>query len=425
MKTQMLLNHRQRIAAVLCLILATAMMLGMSACSAAKVQAADLMEGISAGTVSGKETDSRFTAAMADFSIDLFKKTIKEDGNVLVSPLSVMLALAMTTNGAANATLTQMETLLGKDIKIDELNEYLYTYIKNLPAKKDARLNIANSIWFRDEAGRLTVEQDFLQTNADYYSAAAYKSAFDDQTLADINNWVKTKTEGMIEKILEQISDDAVMYLINAIVFDAKWQTVYSLENVSQGEFTAFDGSKKMVDMMRSEEAVYLEDASSTGFIKPYIGGDYSFVALLPNEGIAIDDYIASMTGDSFMSILDGASDTAVAGTLPKFSYDYTVKMNGALKELGMPDAFDAGAADLSRLGKSTRGNLYIGEVLHKTFIQVDELGTKAGAVTKVEVNDESYTETKIVDLNRPFVYAIIDNATKLPVFIGTVLTFD
>ena len=420
-----ILNHRQYLATGVCIVLMAALLIGMTSCSSAKVQAADLMEGINAGTVSGKDTDSRFISGMADFSIELFKKTVKDDGNALVSPLSVMLALAMTTNGASGTTLAQMETVLGKDIKIDALNEYLYTYVKNLPSGKDYQLNIANSIWFRDEADRLTVEQDFLQKNADYYSAAAYKAAFDDQTLADINGWVKTKTEGMIEKILDQISADNVMFLINAIVFDARWMTVYSLENVTKGEFTAFDGSKKTVDMMRSEELVYLEDASATGFLKPYVDGRYAFAALLPNENIDINDYVASLTGENFMNLLGETQDTAVTATLPKFSYDYKIAMNDALKAMGMTDAFDSGLADLSRLGKSTRGNLYINEVLHKTFIQVDELGTKAGAVTKVEVNDESYTETKIVNLDRPFVYAIIDNATHLPVFIGTVLTIE
>ncbi|MHB8962859.1 MAG: serpin family protein [Saccharofermentanales bacterium] len=416
-------NHRQLWATGVCIVLVTALLVGTASCSSSKVQAADLMEGITAGKVSGKDTDTRFIGGMADFSIELFKKTIKEDGNALVSPLSVMLALAMTTNGASGATLAQMETALGKDIKIDELNEYLYTYVKDLPSGKDYRLNIANSIWFRDEADRLTVEPGFLQKNADFYGAAAYKAAFDDQTLADINGWVNTKTEGMIEKILDQISADNVMFLINAIVFDARWKNVYILENVSKGEFTAFDGSKKMVDMMVSEEAVYLDGAGATGFIKPYVDGKYSFAAFLPDVGTSISDFIASLTGEGFMNLLDSAQDTTVTATLPKFSYDYKVKMNDALKEMGMTDAFDSGLADLSRLGKSTRGNLYINEVLHKTFIQVDELGTKAGAVTKVEVNDESYEETKIVRLDRPFVYAIIDDATNLPVFIGTVLS--
>ena len=163
-----------------------------------------------------------------------------------------------------------------------------------------------------------------------------------------------------------------------------------------------------------------LDDGRATGFAKPYAGGKYSFAALLPNEGVAIADYVASLSGETLIKTITGAEKTAVSVSLPKFSYDYTVKMNDALKALGMPDAFFRRPGRFQRLGRSSRGNIYIGEVLHKTFIAVDELGTKAEAVTKVEMKDEAYVETKIV-LDRPFVYAIIDNATALPLFIGTV----
>ncbi|MDD4658322.1 MAG: serpin family protein, partial [Eubacteriales bacterium] len=132
--------------------------------------------------------------------------------------------------------------------------------------------------------------------------------------------------------------------------------------------------------------------------------------------------YIQGLTGEGFLQTIDGAVNTAVSAALPKFSYDYTIQMNAALLNLGMPTAFSPEAADFSKLGKSAGGNIYIGEVLHKTFIQVDELGTKAGAVTKVEMKCGSVMETKVVRLERPFVYAIIDNASKLPVFIGAVM---
>ena len=139
----------------------------------------------------------------------------------------------MTANGAANETLSQMEEVLGKDIPLEELNEYLYYYVNNLPSEEKSKLNIANSIWFRDDEDRLTVEKDFLQKNADYYNAAIYKSPFDDQTLQDINYWVKTNTDGMIDKILEKIDDDSIMYLINAIVFDAEWK-IYNKSDIHE-----------------------------------------------------------------------------------------------------------------------------------------------------------------------------------------------
>lgn len=415
------MRRKQSLLFAISLLLLAAIPFNLTACLSS-VQAADLMAGISAQTVQGKTADAKFIGKTADFSLNLFKQAIAEDKNALISPLSVLLALAMTANGADNQTLAEMEAVLGGDIPLAELNEYLYSYVENLPSEKRAKLTVANSIWFRGDENRLTVEKDFLQTNANYYKAAAYKSPFDKQTLKDINNWVKKNTDNMIDKILDEIAEDAVMYLINAIVFEAEWETVYNKNNIFEGEFTAFDGRKQKVELMGSEESFYIDDGRATGFIKPYANNKYSFVALLPNEDIALSNYVEGLSGERFLQTIDGAVNTLVSATLPKFSYDYEIQMNDALKALGMPTAFSAPQADFTKLGRSTRGNIYIGEVLHKTFIQVDELGTKAGAVTKVEMRDEAYVETKIVVLDRPFVYAIIDNASKLPVFIGTVM---
>ena len=255
------------------------------------------------------------------------------------------------------------------------------------------------------------------------YGAQAYKAAFDDQTLKDINNWVKDHTDGMIDSILNQIDEDAVMYLINALVFDAEWQHVYDKSDVYKGKFTNIGGIEKQVDMMHSEETVYLQDENAIGFMKPYSGSKYNFAVLLPNEGIDIYEYIAGLTGESLMETLSTPQLGMVMATLPKFSYEYELTMNDVLKELGMPSAFSGSTADFSKMAQSSRGNIYIGDVLHKTFISVDELGTKAGAITKVQMNDESAPMSEwVVTLNRPFIYMIIDNETNLPVFIGTVM---
>jgi len=400
-------------------LLLAAMAVNTAGC-AGKVQAANLMEDVSAQGVDGKLADAKFIENTADFSVELFQRTIAWDQNSLVSPLSVQLALAMTANGADAETLSQLEAVLGGEIPLAGLNEYLYSYVENLPSEEKAKLNIANSIWFRDG---LAIEENFLQTNADYYDAAAYKSAFDQQTVKDINTWVEENTHGMIDKILEEIAADAIMYLINAIAFEAEWENEYPKENIYQDEFTAQDGSKQMVDFMRSTEFKYLDDGQATGFIKPYANGDYSFVALLPNEGTTLQEYIDGLTGQQFLETVNSGTETSVTAILPKFSYDYTVQMNDALKEMGMPAAFSGQEADFSKLGSCPDGNIYIGEVLHKTFISVDELGTKAGAVTKVEMRvTGAPIETTTVKLDRPFVYAIMDNATNLPIFIGTVL---
>jgi serine protease inhibitor len=400
--------------------------LNITACSAVapKVKAKDLMEEVKPNAVNGQMVDERFINNAADFTVGLFKQSIDQQDNCLVSPISVMLALAMTANGADGETLSQMEKVLGNDIALEELNKYLRYYSNHLPNHEKSKLKIANSIWFRDDENRLMIEKDFLQKNADYYNAEIYKSPFSDQTLLDINNWVKRNTDGLIERILEEIEDDTIMYLINAIVFDAEWKVVYNKENIYQKEFTAIDGTAQMSDFMRSEESLYLDDGSATGFIKPYYDDKYSFAALLPNEGITIEDYIANLSGERLLNTINRAELAVVNASMPKFSYEYEIILNDVLKIMGMPDGFQPAKADFTKMGKSSRGNIYIGEVLHKTFISLDELGTKAGAVTKVEMKDEGAPmDLKIVTLDRPFIYAIIDNSTNLPIFIGTVVS--
>ena len=416
--------YKKTFLAILSLILICSMAVNLTGC-ATKVQAADLMEGVKANTVTGKVADDTFAQSQMRLAVELFQSSVLEskDENVLISPLSIQLALAMTANGADGDTKAEMEALLGGEISLEDLNEYLYSYVNNLPSAEKYKLQIANSIWFRDDEGRLQAEKDFLQKNADYYGAQAYKAAFDDQTLKDINNWVKDHTDGMIDSILDQIDEDAVMYLINALVFDAEWQHVYDKSDVYKGKFTNIGGTEKQVDMMHSEETVYLQDENAIGFMKPYSGSKYNFAVLLPNEGVDIYEYIAGLTGESLMETLSTPQLGMVMATLPKFSYEYELTMNDVLKELGMPSAFSGDTADFSKMANSSRGNIYIGDVLHKTFISVDELGTKAGAVTKVQMNDECAVISEwVVTLNRPFVYMIIDNETNLPVFIGTVM---
>lgn len=416
--------YKKVVLILLSILLVCSIVLNLTGC-ATKVQAADLMEGVKANTVPGKAADDAFAQSQMRLAVDLFQSSVLEskDENVLISPLSIQLALAMTANGADGNTKAEMEALLGGEISLEDLNEYLYSYVNNLPSAEKYKLQIANSIWFRDDEGRLQVEKGFLQKNADYYGAQAYKAVFDDQTLKDINNWVKDHTDGMIDSILDQIDEDAVMYLINALVFDAEWQHVYDKSDVYKGKFTNIGGTEKQVDMMHSEETVYLQDENAIGFMKPYSGSKYNFAVLLPNEGVDIYEYIAGLTGEELMETLSTPQLGMVMATLPKFSYEYELTMNDVLKELGMPSAFSGDTADFSKMAHSSRGNIYIGDVLHKTFISVDELGTKAGAVTKVQMNDESAPMSEwVVTLNRPFVYMIIDNETNLPVFIGTVM---
>ena len=421
-------GFRAYIAALLMAVAA----LNLPGCSSAKTggaaaYAADLMHDVSSSQINSRQADAAFNGSMAEFSIELLKKSIAAEKNALISPLSVMLALAMTANGAGGETLVQMEKLLGGDIPIDTLNEYLYTYAQRLTNAGQPKLSIANSIWFRDDGESLQVKPDFLQKNADYYGAAAFSSAFNAQTVKDINTWVNTNTDGMIRQILDGINDE-LLFLVNAVAFDAEWQNIYYKHNVIEGEFINTTGAVERVDFMHSRESVYLDDGLATGFIKPYAGGVCSFAALLPNEGVSLDEYIVSLTGAGFLETLRNAQRAVVVASMPKFEYEYEIEMAAALKTLGITDAFDEFNADFSNMAstKMGNGNIYIGRVLHKTFISVFELGTKAGAATVVAASPGAAPnpeEPKTVRLDRPFVYAIIDNATNLPIFIGTVLT--
>jgi len=227
----------------------------------------------------------------------------------------------------------------------------------------------------------------------------------------------------MIENILNEIPEDAVMYLINALAFDAEWEEIYKTTQVREGKFTLANGITQDVEFMHSEENLYLEDEKATGFVKYYKDRKYAFAAILPNEGVRIDEYVVSMSGHGLKELLDNAQEVKVNTSIPKFEVEYDILLNDILKVMGIVDVFNANKADLSGIGTHTRGNLFVNRVIHKTFMQVDEKGTKAGAATVVEVNCESAMEiidTKTVRLDRPFIYMIIDCESNQPIFMGT-----
>ncbi len=368
-------------------------------------------------------TNEEIEAAIADFSVNLFKASFDESKNTLVSPLSVISALSMTANGAAGNTLTQFENLFGADIP--SLNGYLLSYVKNLPSDKLYKLNLANSIWFTDDE-RFTVNEEFLQINAGYYGADIYRAPFDNTTKDNINSWVKDKTDGMIKNIINEIPADAVMYLVNALAFDAEWQNIYKNSETGNNTFTTEDGAKREVKFMYGSENTLLADDNAEGFIKYYKDKKYAFAALLPNEGVSVADYAASLTGEKILNILGSAENKLVKTWIPKFESEYSCEMSEILESMGLTDAFNSSVSDFSKLGSSTRGNLFISRVLHKTFISVDERGTKAGAATAVEVSDEcapvEIDKPKEIRLDRPFLYMLIDCETNLPFFVGAVM---
>lgn len=394
---------------LICCLLVLSLVLALSGCAS---ESEDLMEEIRpnisyAPVITGSEPK------VLDFYIELFRQTHKQDKNTLISPLSVLQALSMTANGAKGETLRQMEEVFG--LQLDALNNAALKY-----RQETDELHLANGVWFRDSAD-FSVNQDFLQTNADFYGAGLFKAPFDEGTCREINEWVEENTDGMIRDILDQIPDAAVMYLVNALSFDAKWQEVYNEWDIREGEFITQRGYRRTVEMMHSEEKLYLADQYATGFIKYYEGGRYGFAALVPYQGITLEEYVNSLTGEGLYALLSEPNEAKVMVSMPKFQVEFEQELSDILKTMGMTDAFDGELADFSGIGQSENGNIFISRVLHKTYISVDAQGTRAGAATIVEAPAAGAMEPDFyrVDLDRPFVYMLIDTRTGLPFFMG------
>ncbi len=392
------------------------------------VYVTNLMAGVEAQKVTVSSQPEEYGPVMTDFAVRLFKNGYKNGENQLISPLSVISALGMAANGAQNDTLKEMEDVLG--VKHETLNHYLKAFVSNKYKTWENKFTIANSIWFDEERiGKGTVQKDFLQTNADYYEADLYELKFNRDAKDRINEWVSEKTDGKIPKMLEDnISDETVMFLVNALSFDADWESPYSETAVHEEKFITENGSERNAEFMYSREYAYIEDENTTGFVKYYNGRRYAFVALLPNEGIKMSDYVSSLDGQKIENLLKNIDESPVNTKTPKFNVDYSIELKDILKTMGMKLAFDQYKADFYGIAHPTPYPLYIGRVLHKTFFRIDEKGTSAGAATMIdvvmggEILDIETKEPYTVYLDRPFVYMLIDCKSNTPFFIGTAM---
>ena len=356
-------------------------------------------------------------AEVTDFGVRLLRESMDAGKNTLISPLSVLAALSMTANGAEGDTLTQMERVLGQ--RKDALNAW-YKYDVG---KTGDVLHLANAVFIQDDP-ELTVSEDFIRAVEQYYETDILVTAFNEQTLVDINQYVEDNTNGMIRDILDRIPREAVMYLVNALAFEAMWKEPYNEYSVQERIFTTEDGREQTVKLMYAEENdAYVEDNLFTGFLKGYEGGRYAFLALLPKEGVSVEEVADSLSGDALAGLVNSPWEGKVLTAMPKFQTEFDVEMSEVLKSMGMTDAFDPYKADFSGLATYNGGNIFINRVLHKSFISVGEQGTRAGAATVIEAAAESAMEPekiKEVILNRPFLYMIWDMEACQPIFMGT-----
>lgn len=367
-----------------------------------------------------------FSAQIADTSLCLLQHSSQEriasGSNVLISPESIITAVTMAMNGAAGDTLEEMQKALTGPLSLAYFNQMLSEYNNRLASAKDTKFHIANSIWVRDDAERLTVNEEFMEKNREYYHSESYLEPFDQSTVQKINAWVNTNTDGMIPEIIDFLSENEVMHLINALCFEGQWEVPY--EAPHEGEtFTNAAGETENAGMLEAKESQYIQGDQVTGFVKPYKGGEYAFMALLPDEDIALADYVKTLTGDTFLRLYHDREYKTVLTRVPEFAYDDCLDLIPALSAMGISKAFTTDA-DFSQMATTSTGALYISQVLHKTHIELDQYGTKAAAVTDIGMNDctaviePNYPK---VYLDRPFVYAIVETDSGLPVFMGAV----
>ena len=388
--------------------------LTLSACQSEKsLETTDLMTGIKAASHETVKPDDAFKSAYGNFSVELLKKCFDGKSNTLISPLSVSSALTMTANGANGQTKDEMEKVLGSGMPIYELNKYLSSFSGSLTSGEDFKLKNANSIWFIKD-NNFNVNNEFLQTNADFYHAEIYKRAYNSEIVNDINNWVSEHTDGIIDKLLDNGDALSNIALINATAFNAVWETYYYDNFVEYGTFTDANGNEQSATMLISEENEYINGDNCTGFIKKYKGGKYGFAAILPDSNVSISDFVGSLNGDKLFKMLQNTETANVVAKIPKFEYGYSAELSEALKALGMPTAF-SDSADFSGISGD---KLLISDVLHKTKISVTEEGTRAVAATGVVMSAAPDGDKQVI-LNRPFMYMILDNETMLPLFAG------
>lgn len=374
------------------------------------------------------KVDSDEYSHLFDVSVDLFKMGLAEDKNTLISPLSIVLAMSAASNGADGDTLKEMAKYLTGYDDMEQMNILLKALqARFINDEENLKFSIANSMWIRDEEKLFTVNDDYKDKIRDVFSAEIFTEDFNDgKTVDKINGWIDENTFGMIKKMIEKLDPTTIILLINAIAFEAEWANPYA--NDYESDFTSYSGEKKRATFMSEDMHSYICDSDAQGFIKEYAGGKYSFAAILPNKGVDVLEYAEKMTGERFRELMATyTTEYKVQTKLPAFKYDYDLSYKDPLKEV-MPLAFDVGRADLKKMltFKDPNYNAYISDVIHKTFIELTKDGTRAAAATVVIIDAESVSVPPKYDrkvlIDRPFMYAIIDNETKLPVFMGVVL---
>jgi serine protease inhibitor len=372
------------------------------------------------------EKSAQVISSDNQFGLELFRTITALAGkkdNTMISPLSISLALAMTYNGAEGTTKTEMEKTLKlyglTTVQINSAHKALVSALKS--ADPDVLLEIANAIYYRKD---LHVKQDFVTVNKDFYDAEVTALDFNaSSALGTINGWVAKKTRDKIPTIIDQIDPDLAMILLNAIYFNGIWKSKFDEKGTHELPFTFGDGGNKPVPMMNQESTFeYTSNNLFSAVHLPYGKGQYQMTVILPNANKTTGDVKTQLTNDNWNGWMkEFQSKEHVVVTMPRFKFSWKMTLNNILAVMGMPTAFSPLKADFSGIAGDV--NLYISFVIHKTYVDVNENGTEAAAVTAVGISVTSMPVDPPQKINfkvdRPFLFALSEKTTGTILFIG------
>ena len=366
-------------------------------------------------------SELEMTALGNVFAFDFFKTIVanEEKENVFVSPLSASIALSMTANGGDGSTLEEMKTTLGfVDYSLEEMNGYYKKLVNGLlTVDNTTTLGIANSIWIKEG---FNVKQPFVDVNKDMYDAEVRTLDFNSpQAVNTINGWCSDKTNKRITNILESIDPSARVFLINALYFKGIWVNKFDKSSTVSEEFTSVSGQKSMVDMMHQECSIpYTSEVGLQVAELPYGNEAFSMVLLLPGDGQNIDNLMSQLTPENWEKWTSRLSSRIVDIKLPKFKLEYSRELINDLMMMGMRVPFDGRLANFSKMSDA---DLYINLVKQDTFVEVNEEGTEAAAVTVVGAFETSVGPSQPISfhVNRPFIYVIKEKSTGAILFMG------
>jgi serpin B len=357
------------------------------------------------------------------FALDLFRTTCryaKPAENVFISPLSVSMALNMTVNGAQGATKDEMLTALrAQDYSLDDVNEYSRSLRAALmEVDPSTEFAVANSIWYREG---FLVKAPFIDVNRTNYDAEVNEIDFSSpDALTQINGWCARQTKDKIPEIIDGIDGDVVMYLINAVYFKGIWTLKFDKKETKKEDFHLPDGTTSKVDMMHQQASLKYTGDENAGYLElPYGNQAFSMIVILPHDGKTTDDVTAQLDSERWNNRMSRLAGREINLRLPRFKAEceYGLEKN-ILPEMGMIAPFTY----LADFGGISDRSLYISAVIHKTYVDVDEEGTEAAAVTAVEMFETSgigpITPIEFT-VNKPFLFAIRERSTGVILFMG------